>query len=561
MPFPLAVPCVAALALQEAARPAAPALSAADLAAFARVAGLELSESELEGMLPAANERLAVFAELRALPLANGDPPATVFSPLLPGVPERALHLPAAELVLPNAERPADLEELAFASLPTLAALVKTRQVTCAELCELALARLERYDPLLFCVITPLPERARARAAELDRELEHGAWRGPLHGIPWGAKDLLAARGARTTWGAKPYEEQVLDLDAAVVERLDAAGAVLVAKLSLGALAMGDVWFGATTRNPWDPQRGSSGSSAGSASAVAAGLVPFAIGSETLGSLVSPSTRCGVSSLRPTFGRVSRYGAMTLCWSMDKLGPMARSAEDCALVLDAIQGADPRDPATIERPFAWPGPVSVAGWRVGYPVGAFGERPLEDPSLAELADLGVELVPVEIPEFSFGIVGLVLAVEAATAFDDFTRGGLDDLLVRQTPDAWPNFFRSARAIPAVEYLRAQRARTKLMLQMDQLMAKVDVLVHPPFAANLLGITNLTGHPTFVCPSGFRERDGVRTPSGLCFTGRLFDEGRLLALAARWQAATPYEDEHPSLAPPAPSGPPAAGAGR
>lgn len=520
-------------------------LTVEDLAAAARVAGLEFTAEELEGMLRGVRGRLAAYADLRGVALENGDPPATTFFALLPGMEERAQPPPAAELALGEVARPEDLESLAFADLRTLAALVRSRAVSCAELTEVFLARLEEHDPTLHCVITPLAERARAQAAERDRELEEGRWRGPLHGIPWGAKDLLAVAGAPTTWGAAPYREQVLDLDATVVERLDAAGAVLVAKLSLGALAMGDVWFGETTRNPWNPERGSSGSSAGSASAVAAGLVPFAIGSETLGSIVSPSVRCGVSALRPTFGRVSRHGAMTLCWSMDKLGPMARSADDCALVLAAIEGPDGRDPTVVARPFAWPVDLAVETLRVGYPKGAFGDEPRDTPTLGELSDLGVELVEVELPEFSFGVVGLILAVEAATAFDDFTRANLDDELVRQSPDAWPNYFRSARPITAVEFLRAQRVRAKLMRDLDRALADVDVLVHPPFEGNLLGMTNLTGHPTFVCPAGLREgRRGLSTES-VCFTGQLFDEARLLALVAAWQAATPHEDVHPA----------------
>lgn len=519
-----------------------PAVAAEDLEASLRLSGLEFTAEEMEAMLGAALWRLRGYDELRAVPLDNGDLPAVTFSPLMPGVPERALLEEGVELVLPEVERPADLEDLAFADVATLASLVRSRKVSCVELTELFLGRLERHDPTLHCVITALPERARERARALDAELAEGSWRGPLHGIPWGAKDLLATAGAPTTWGAAPYREQVLDLDATVVQRLDQAGAVLVAKLTLGSLAMGDVWFGETTRNPWNPEVGSSGSSAGSASAVTAGLVPFAIGSETLGSIVSPSVRCGASSLRPTFGRISRHGAMTLCWSLDKLGPMARSAADCALVLSAIHGPDGLDPSVIERPFAWPVASPLEGMRVGYPRGAFGETPLEEPTLAELAELGVELVEVEIPDYPGAVLSLVLAVEAATAFDEFTRSDLDDDLVRQSPDAWPNFFRSARPITAVEFLRAQRARVHLMREFGEVFSGVDALVHPPFAAGLLGLTNLTGHPTFVCPAALPEEG--QAPSSVCFTGHLFDESRLLALVAAWQAATPYEDVHP-----------------
>lgn len=520
-------------------------LTTEDLSGVARVAGLEFTGAELEGMLRSVQGARGSYAALRGVQLENGDPPATVFDPFLPGIESRAVHGEPGELRLPEARRPADLAELHWADVPTLAALVASRQVSCVELTTLFLDRLEAVDEHLHLVISLRRGPALARAAELDRELQEGRWRGPLHGIPWGAKDLLATRDTRTTWGAQPYREQVLDLDATVVERLEEAGAVLVAKLSLGALAMGDRWYGERTRTPWDPRRGSSGSSAGSAAAVAAGALPFTLGSETLGSIISPSVQCGSTALRPTFGRVSRHGAMTLCWSLDKLGPMARSAVDLGLVLAAIQGPDGRDPSVREVPFAWPMDLQTRGLRVGYPAGAFGGAPLEHPTLVELAALGVELVEVDLPEDP-GVVMVVLGVECATAFDAFTRDGLDEQLVDQGPRAWPAFFRSARMIPAVEFLRAQRVRGELMRRMDAVMAGVDLLVHPPYAGDVLGVTNLTGHPTFVAPSGFRERDGVVRPEVICFTGQLDDDARLLAFAAAWQATTDHEDRRPPM---------------
>jgi Asp-tRNA(Asn)/Glu-tRNA(Gln) amidotransferase A subunit family amidase len=540
----LALLLLSPLAPQDDPKP--PELSTDDLASFAKVAELEFSAAELEAMLRSVGMRRGAYRQMRAATLDNGDPPATVFDPFLPGMQSRAHVYPPGMVHLPQARRPDDLGELYWAGIPTLAQLVRTRQVSCVELTSLFLDRLEALDEHLHLVISLRREQALARARELDGELEQGKWRGMLHGIPWGAKDLLATRDSPTTWGAQPYREQVLDLDATVVERLDAAGAVLVAKLSLGALAMGDRWYGERTRTPWDPERGSSGSSAGPASAVAAGGLPFTIGSETLGSIVSPSVQCGSTALRPTFGRVSRYGAMTLCWSMDKLGPMARSARDCAIVFATIQGPDGRDPSVRDVPFVWPGPTSVKGLRVGYPKGAFGQTPLEHHTLVELAGLGVELVEVELPAFPEGIVGVILATEAATAFDAFTRGGLDDQLVSQGPRAWPNYFRSARLIPAVEFLRAQRLRARLMLDLHRTLANVDLLVHPPYHGGILGMTNLTGHPTFVAPSGFVERDGKRVPEVVCFTGQLDDDARLLVLAQAWQAATPWEDEHPPM---------------
>ncbi len=534
------IPCLTLLALQapdaEAARP-----SVDDLRAAGRVAGVELTDAELELMRGDVLRTLAGFERMRALPLENGDLPALGFSALVPGVESRAKPLAARAVELPDVERPADLERLAFADIPTLASLIKSRKVSCVELTELFLARLERLDGTLHCVITLTPERARAQAAALDAELERGEWRGLLHGIPWGAKDLLAVRGYPTTWGAKPYAQQVLDLDATVVERLDAAGAVLIAKLTLGALAMGDVWFGETTRNPWKPEDGSSGSSAGSASATAAGALPFALGTETLGSIVSPATRCGATGLRPTFGRVSRHGAMALSWSMDKLGPLTRSARDAALVFAAIEGPDGRDPSVSAAPFSWNGGVDVEGWVVGYPRGAFDQRPSKH-VLAELEALGVELRPLDLPRYPVGDMRLILSAEAATLFDELTRSGRDEELVRQSSDAWPNIFRSARLIPAVEYLRAQRLRTQLMRDMHAALADVDLVVHPSFDG-LLVSTNLTGHPTLVAPAGFRD-DG--TPYSISFTGQLFDDARLCAFVWQWQLLTGVHERHPEL---------------
>jgi Asp-tRNA(Asn)/Glu-tRNA(Gln) amidotransferase A subunit family amidase len=389
--------------------------------------------------------------------------------------------------------------------------------------------------------VTLLPERARAQAAALDAELEQGQWRGPLHGIPWGAKDLLAVRGAPTTWGAAPYADQVLDVDADVVARLDAAGAVLVAKLSLGALAWGDVWFGGTTRNPWNPEQGSSGSSAGPASAVAAGCVPFAIGSETCGSILSPSARCGNSSLRPTFGRVGRHGAMALSWAMDKLGPLCRSLDDAALVFGAIQGRDARDEESVDVPWSDPGPADVAGLRVGFAPGFLGGEDAELEFLAELEGLGVELVERTLPELPSRDLFFVLSAEAATAFDELTRSGRDDELTRQVADAWPNVFRQSRLIPAVEYLRAARLRRGLVEEVERVFGDVDVLVHRP--TEHLVTFNLTGHPSCIAPWSLRE-DG--TPRAVAFTAGLYEDARLLAVASAWQRATQYHLAHPDL---------------
>ena len=516
-----------------------PRVTAETAGVAARLVGLDMTTEELELLVTNVAGNLRSYERMQELPLDNGVPPALVIAPAL----LRPAHYQApggSWTFAPVAgKRPADLEELAFLDIVSLAGLIQSRQVSCVELAEMYLARLRRLDETLHCVITFTEERALAQARTLDEELAAGKYRGPLHGIPWGAKDLLAARGYPTTWGAKPFASQVLDYDAAVVEKLDAAGAVLIAKLSLGALAWGDVWFGARTRNPWKPSQGSSGSSAGSASATAAGGVAFAIGSETWGSIVSPSDRCGTSSLRPTFGRVSRHGAMALSWSLDKLGPLCRSALDAQLVFDAIRGQDPRDPSTLSGPFA-PG-SGVQGLKVGIPRGAFRESDPAESVLAELDALGVEFVDVDLPDYPVNEMMMLLNAEAAAAFDELTRSGQDDELVRQANQAWPNVFRASRLIPAVEYLRAQRLRTLLMRDMRKVMGEVDVLVHPSFAESILAMTNLTGHPTFVAPCGFRD-DG--TPFSISFTGRLFGDDQVLTLARAWQDATNYHRRHP-----------------
>jgi len=502
---------------------------------------LHFEDDEIQLMLRDVTQQLAGFRAMRELPLDNAVPMSLVFDPLGYGVELRARSLEPADALaeLRDVERPADLEQLAFADITTLASLIHSKQVSCVELTTSFLARLRTLNESLHCVITFTEERALAQARALDEELANGKWRGLLHGIPYGAKDLLSVKGYPTTWGAMPFKDQVLDVDAAAVTKLDEAGAVLIAKLSLGALAWGDVWFDGMTRNPWNPNEGSSGSSAGSASATSAGGVVFALGSETLGSIISPSVRCGNSSLRPTFGRVSRHGAMTLSWSMDKLGPLCRSVQDAAIVFDAIQGPDPRDNHSADQPFRLPARVEVRGWRVGFPKAAFERSPRDKRVLEELEALGVELIPMELPDYPASAMTVVLSVEAAAAFDELTRTGQDAELVRQTTDAWPNVFRAAQLVPAVEYVRANRLRSALMRELDSVMERVDLFVHPAYYG--LSTTNLTGHPTVITPSGFAE-DGQ--PYSICFTGQLFGEERLLALARAWQESTEYHRRHP-----------------
>ena len=540
---PLLVPLISLL--QDKTAVAEPARFGVDeVGIAAEVLGLSFSEKELALMLPDVLERLQEFEKLRAVPLRNEVAPALLFAPDPEqlGRPTPAEH-GAVILASGPAQRPSDLESLVFFPISELEILVHRRLVTCEELVRVFLGRLKRLDKELHCVVTLTEERALAQARQLDAEEAAGKHRGPLHGIPWVAKDLLAVKGYPTTWGTPPYKEQQLDYDAAVVERLDAAGAILIAKVSLGELAWGDVWFGGQTRNPWKLEQGSSGSSAGSASAVAAGCAAFAIGSETYGSIVSPSTVCGNSSLRPTFGRVSRHGAMTLCWSLDKLGPVCRSAVDAAVVFQAIRGPDPRDPATGDAPF-YPWGGEVKGWKVGVPKGCFDGNDTRCKSvLEELKKLGVELVDVELPKYPVYEMMIVLTAEAGAAFDDFSRSDRDDQMVRQTRDAWPNVFRQAELIPAVDYIRANRLRTLLIRDLEQTLAGVKAIVHPSFAGSILGMTNLTGHPTFVAPCGFDE---AGLPYSISFTGKLFGDADVLALAMAWQGVTDYHQRHPKL---------------
>jgi Asp-tRNA(Asn)/Glu-tRNA(Gln) amidotransferase A subunit family amidase len=519
------------------------------LVAAETMIGLEFTEAKRDLMLEGLNSALQGYAALRKTPLSNSVLPALRFDPVFPGARSLATSRRAGKSKgrKPIAVKPATRDALAFFSVAELGPLVRARRVSAVELTTLALERLKRFDPVLLGVVNLTEERALRQAREADAELARGKYRGPLHGIPWGAKDLLAVAGYPTTWGSPLYKDQVLAETASVVERLDAAGAILVAKLSLGEFAQGDVWYGGTTKNPWKTDQGSSGSSAGPASATAAGCVAFAIGSETQGSIVSPSTRCGVTGLRPTFGRVSRAGAMALSWSMDKLGPLCRSATDCGLVLSAIAGPDGRDPTVSTRPFEWAAGRGLSGLRIGYLKAAFeaehATKAFDTRALDVLKGLGVELLPVELPaDLPTGGLRVILTAEAAAAFDEVTRSNRDDQMVQQARNAWPNSFRLARFIPAVEYIQANRARTLLMQRMDDVMASIDLFVTPSFAGNLLQITNLTGHPALVLPNGFNP-DG--TPVSLSFIGRLYGEADLIAAAEAYQEASDFHRKHPA----------------
>ena len=519
-----------------------------DLRAAGRIIGLELSDAELDLMRRGVGENLGSLQALRDDPLENSEPPATVFSVLLPGIVPHVQPPRSEPWPQPNVSRPAQLEDLAFADIDTLGALLRSRQVTCVELTRMFLGRLHRLDETLHAVITFMDERALAQAARLDAELQAGHDRGPLHGIPWGAKDLLSVAGYRTTWGSAPFEQQVIDEDAEVVRRLDAAGAVLCAKLTLGELAWGDVWFGGMTRNPWNPEQGSSGSSAGSCSAVAAGLLPFALGTETLGSIVSPCQTCGVGGLRPTFGAVSRHGAMPLSWTMDKVGAIARSAVDLGLVFDAIRGADGHDPAARDAAFAFDPAAGLDGLRIGVLAGDRTFRRDEDQRFLKwLGERGAAMKPVTLPDAPYGAMLLMLHAEAAAAFDELLRNGRLGELPGQDDDDWPNQFRSARTVPAVEYVQASRLRSKLCADVHQALAGIDVLVSPTHGGPTLTCTNLTGHPTAVLPIGSSQRDGDGgRPTVLGLIGQPFGEAAILRVAAAWQQTTQWHQQRPKL---------------
>ena len=538
-------------------------ITATSIAAAEELAGLKFDDAERAMMLEGLKTQQGRIEALHKVPLPNAVSPAIIFDPM-PAGKSPPLRAKRGMVRTPVAARslPASDEEIAFLPVTELSELIRRGKLKPTRLTEIYLERLKRYDPVLRCVITLTEERARAQAKQADAEIARGNYRGPLHGIPWGAKDLLAVKGYRTTWGAGPYKEQVIDEDATVVQRLDRAGAILLAKLTLGELAQGDMWYGGRTRNPWKVEAGSSGSSAGPASATAGGLVGFSIGSETLGSISSPSTVCGTTGLRPTYGRVPKTGAMALSWTMDKLGPICRSAEDCAIVLDAIYGPDGKDKSAITASYNWDASVSPRSLRIGYVKAAFdlplmdpkdekrtlhGSKQWDDRALEALRGMGIDLIPVELPDLPYDAMRIILTAEAAAAFDELTRSNRDAELVQQSRFDWANTFRTARFIPAVDYINANRVRSSTIEAWDELMKKVDVIVTPTNAANLpqLVATNLTGHPAVILPNGFRP-DG--TPVSLTFLGNLFEEGKLLAVANAYQRATGFHKVRPAIPP-------------
>ena len=502
----------------------------------------------------------------RKLALEDGLAPATTWNPMLggmkPGVKNDRFVRSRAETPLPVKD-----EDIAFATVTQLSRWIESRKLTSERLTRIYLERLERFNPQLRCAITITRELALQQAKQADSEIAAGKYRGPLHGIPWGGKDLLDTAGIPTTYGAEPFRNRVPKENAAVVERLHAAGAVLVAKLSLGALALNDIWFGGQTMNPWLPEEGSSGSSAGPGAATAAGLVGFAIGSETGGSIVSPSMRCGVTGLRPTYGRVPRTGAMTLCWSLDKLGPMARSVEDTLLVLQAISGPDARDMASVPSHLDFDANASVKGLRVGYFPAWMKERPATDVDRAALETvkkLGMAPVEVSLPDWPYDCLNLILFAEGAASFEELTlRGGLRELKA-QAPDAWPNLFRQARFLSAVDFVQADRMRRKVAEEMERIFSQVDLLLVPSLRDEMLVISNNTGHPSLTLRAGFVEVQNARSdwapdpehplptfatprrvPHGVTLIGRLFDEGTLGTVGIALERAFGVVSERPA----------------
>ena len=536
------------------ARPTAPdEITVPMLRAAQQLFGLNFSDAQLDSTRRNLSGYRDSYEGLRKVELPNSVAPAVGFDPRPLRLRQTQLSAGGSAGRLPAMGKvalPANRDDLAFYTVRQLGELLRLQLISSEDLTRFYLTRLKKYDPQLHCVITLTEDLAYQQARQADAEIKAGKYRGPLHGIPFGVKDLFSAKGYKTTWGSVPYKEQRLDEDAAVVERLREAGAVLCAKLTLGELAQGDVWFGGKTRTPWDATKGSSGSSAGSAAAVAAGLLPFAIGTETLGSIISPSTACGITGLRPTYGRVSRAGAMALSWTMDKAGPLARSAEDCAIVLAALTAAGPdaRDAATLLAPnrFEYAFGNSVKKLRVGYLKKAFDQDyPTKANDLATLdvlRQLGVELVPLELPALSPGMLRFILTAEGAAAFDELTRSGRDGQMVLQNRSAWPNTFRSSRFIPAVEYIQAQRVRSLLIEQMDAQLKGFDCYIAPSFSSNLV-LTNLTGHPAVALPNGLTA---AGLPTTITFMGQLYEEGKLLALAKAYQDATSFEEKHPPL---------------
>ena len=556
------------------APPVGPAVSAETFAEAEKLVRVEMTATDRAQAASNWQMQMAPVYELRTGPrklaLESTLAPATQWNPSLLGIPRGPQEISSGNNFIRSANKNAPLssneEDIAFASVAQLSRWIESRQLTSVRLTEIYLHRLEHFDPKLRCVITLTREHALTQARQADAEIAAGRYRGSLHGIPWGAKDLLDTANIPTTYGAEPYRNRIPTADSTVVQRLNAAGAVLVAKLSLGALALNDIWFGGQTMNPWLLEEGSSGSSAGPGAATAAGLVAFAVGSETGGSIVSPSMRCGVTGLRPTYGRVPRTGAMTLCWSLDKLGPMTRAVEDTMLVLNAISGPDPGDVASVQSSLTFNAAASVTGLRVGYFPAWMKEDPatvVDRAALEMVRKLGMVPVPVSIPDWPYDSLNLILFAEGAAAFEELTLSHKVDELKAQVPDAWPNVFRQARFLSAVDFVQTDRLRRKVAQEMARVFSEVDLLLVPSLRDEMLVITNFTGHPSLTLRAGFVQVSEARSdwapdpkhplprfspprrvPHGVTLIGRLFDEGTLAQAGIALEAAFDVAAEHP-----------------
>ena len=521
-------------------------VSASQIETAEKLAALHFTPVKRDSMASVLSDRIKTYNYIHAQNLTNDMPLPLWFNPVLPGMTIPRKQMPVQFNVPDEVKLPADRNQLAFYSIPQLASLIKHKKISSEQLTRFYIDRLKKYGPGLHCVIELTEELAIRQAKKADAEIAAGKYRGPLHGIPYGIKDLFAVEGTHTTWGTPPYKDQMIHQTAFVAKQLENAGAVLVAKLSLGELAEDDVWFGGLTRNPWDSTKGSGGSSAGSSSATSAGLVPFAIGTETYGSIVDPSMRCGVTGLRPTYGSIARTGGMTLAWSSDKIGPICRSAEDAAIVFYFIHGADQDDASSISRAFNYKGSVDIKKLKIAYISNYIDTLPENSPekrTLATLREMGVHPVPLFFPDSLHGdeMLSLIVCAESAAAFDLLTRSSADDQMVQQNKDRWPNTFRAARFVPAVEYLNACRLRYQIMKKMDPLIDSYDVIITPPETGDQLAITNLTGNPSVTLPNGFLP-NGM--PSGITFIGKHFDEATLLAFAKVYQEHTGFHLKHP-----------------
>jgi Asp-tRNA(Asn)/Glu-tRNA(Gln) amidotransferase A subunit family amidase len=518
-----------------------------DIRSAEKIISLHFTEAKEDSLLGSVQSKARVYDRMHRFNLDNSIPMTMAQNPLLPYMNLNKKQLPVKFNLPEGVSLPANKNELAFYSIPQLASLIKNKKISSVELTRFFIDRLKKYGDTLQCVISLTEEMAMEQAALADKEIAAGKYRGLLHGIPYGIKDLFAVRGTKTTWGAEPYKDQIIDNDSYVYTKLKDAGAVLIAKLTLGALAMNDYWFGGRTKNPWNMLQGSSGSSAGSTAATVAGLVPFAIGTETYGSIISPSTVCGATGLRPTFGAISRSGAMTLSWSLDKAGPICRSAEDAAIVFNYLHGTDGKDAAAVDMPFNYKEKADLSKMKIAYAKNYFGKKDTlgnENNVLEVFRKAGATLIPVDFPDsgiYNFNMISIIIGAESAAAFDGFTRTGLDDKMTRQGKNEWPNSFRSGRFIPAVEYINANRHRYLLLQQVNEVIEKYDVIICPTWSGNQAAITNLTGHPAISIPTGFNKNN---TPTGITLIGKLYDEATILAIAKVYQDATEWNKMHP-----------------